>query len=88
MSPRRFLLFAENFVCQKKGCNWPDYKEGVDWGYYSKTDGSCTKCQKTCSMDKACGSLECGNGYCSWWKVGKCSSKSEQTSDYYTCRKS
>ena len=30
------------YDCTTKNCDWKEYTEGVDWGYYSKTNGECT----------------------------------------------
>ena len=76
------------YTCEKKGCHWADYKEGEDWDYYSRTDGDCFKCQDQCNKDENCGAVECGESYCSWWKIGKCSIKEEFAATYHTCQKS
>ena len=77
------------YVCDNKVCDWSDYQENEDWGYYSETEGDCSKCQYLCSNDTNCGAVECGDGYCSWWKVGKCIKEEEWTlgNSYSTCRK-
>ena len=58
-----------------------------DWGYYDQNDGNCLRCKGQCSKDPNCGAVECGNGWCSWWKVGKCQNEEEFTGAVYTCRK-
>ena len=71
-----------------KGCPWDNYVENEDWGYYDKNNGDCFRCEDQCSKDENCGSVECGDDYCSWWKVGKCKVEEEFLTEYYTCRKS
>ena len=77
------------YTCEKKACFWETYEENTDWGYYSRTNGDCSSCQDQCSMDKKCGAVECGEYYCSWWKVGKCSTSTDEEhhSGFKTCRK-
>ena len=70
-----------------KGCPWVNYEEHEDWGYYSRTNGDCLTCQDQCSTDDNCGAIECGEDYCSWWKVGKCSIDEEFVAVYNTCHK-
>ena len=53
-------------------CKWSEYEKYVDWDYYSKTNGDCTSCKNLCNLDLNCGGVECGGGWCSWWKVGSC----------------
>jgi len=72
-------------------CQWTNYTENVDWGYYSKVNGDCSWCQSQCSNDLNCWAVECGQGYCSWWKNGQCSYEDAQADEYYnanyeTCR--
>ena len=74
-------------MCEEKGCHWSDYTKGEEWGYYSKTDIGCFECQKSCNLDENCGGVECDSGYCSWWKLGKCSTLGEYNANYHTCRK-
>ena len=52
-----------------------------DWGYYSKNNSDCAFCQDKCINDTNCGGVECGGkiNYCSWWKQGRCVTKSEKT---------
>ena len=73
-------------MCENKGCYFPDYIKGEDWDYYPEIIG-CNKCKEKCYSDAKCGGVECGAGYCSWWKVGKCSTPQEYTRTDYTCRK-
>ena len=80
---RPFLL---DYACNNIGCQWEDYVKDQDWGYYSETEGDCHTCQASCDMDTNCGAVECGEGYCSWWKKGICN-RQETTSSYYTCWK-
>ena len=75
------------YLCEEKGCHWSDYTKGEDWGYYSKTDIGCFECQKSCNLDENCGGVECDSGYCTWWKLGKCSTLGEYNANYHTCRK-
>lgn len=82
------ILNIVGYTCEKKGCHWSRYVKNQDWGYYSETDGDCFKCQDQCNKDANCGAVECGEGYCSWWKVGKCSKADEFTDTFNTCRKS
>ena len=75
------------------GCQWTNYTRNEDWGFYSKTMDDCTWCQEKCSDDLNCGAVECGLGYCSWWKWGKCTYKEAARDEYYnpnfkTCRRS
>ena len=58
-----------------------------DWGYYDEKDGDCLKCKDQCNHDPNCGAIECGNNYCSWWKVGICNSRKDPFEHKYTCRK-
>ena len=84
----KVFFFLVPYTCEKKGCHWTDYEENKDWGYYSKTDGDCFTCQDSCNKDDNCGSVECGEDYCSWWKDQTCSREEELVALYYTCRKS
>ena len=70
-----FLTFLDGFSCTSFHCSRTDYLEGLDWGYYSKSNGDCSTCKQHCSDDINCDSIECGNNYCSWWKKGKCTSE-------------
>ena len=76
-----------SYKCDHNACGWIIYEKDRDWGYYSKTDDDCAECQMKCNLDPNCGAVECGEGYCSWWKVGKCRSLSEFNQNAYTCRK-
>ena len=68
------LPAIENYVCYHNGCDWSTKKENTDWAYYSKTNGECMACVGTCNNDSNCGGIECGGGYCSWWRKGACMS--------------
>jgi len=75
-------------------CDWEKYTRNVDWGYYSRNNGNCSWCQTQCTNDPNCWAIECGDGYCSWWKNGTCSyddvmEPSDETlpPHFYTCRK-
>ena len=78
----------DSYNCDMRGCPWDEYEENNDWGYYDKNDGDCLKCQDQCNQDPNCGAIECGDHYCSWWKIGKCLMEEEFSTTYYTCRKS
>ena len=71
------LLLSVN-VCDTPTCPFYKYTENIDFGYYSKTNGDCTFCQLKCNDDDNCGAVECGDGYCTWWKTGKCNTDEEQ----------
>ena len=60
------------YICNKKLCDWANYHADEDWGYYSKSDDECSMCKEHCTDDENCGAVECGDGYCSWWKSGVC----------------
>ena len=81
------LFKLDQHACEDIGCNWSDYIENQDWGYYSTTEGDCEPCQDKCDQDQNCGAVECGDGYCSWWKVGTCSTSNADLYGY-TCFKS
>ena len=85
----RFTIITNSvtYKCDTNACKWGNYKKSIDWGYYSKTDDDCVKCQRKCTLDPNCGAVECGEGYCSWWKSGKCRSLSERNGNTNTCRK-
>ena len=76
------------YHCKNKACVWDNYKKNEDWGYFSEKDDDCERCRTKCTYDLKCGAVECGHGYCSWWKVGKCRSWSEQNGHVDTCYKS
>ena len=79
--------------------------ENTDYGFWE--DGgqpidSCQRCMERCDNDQSCGSVECGPdqdlpdgstlpGHCSWWKVGKCETAAEFTTNppnsIWTCMK-
>lgn len=47
-------------------------------------------CKKSCSDDPTCNGVECGGGYCSWWKRSSCASDNERTmkhTRHSTCMK-
>ena len=62
----------ENYRCTTKTCFWNMQKENIDWGYYANQTGDCKRCMKSCDEDKSCDAVECGSGYCSWWKNSRC----------------
>jgi len=66
-------------------CLWSKYARNKDWGYYDIFDGDCTSCKAHCDNDPNCWAIECGDGYCSWWRTGVCS-KAHSTSNFNTCR--
>ena len=84
-----FQNILDGFSCTNDICSWSDYVEGLDWGYYSKSNGDCSICKQRCSHDINCGSIECGNNYCSWWKKGKCTAEQSNhaNSADLTCRR-
>ena len=83
---------GQKYLCDFKHCDWADYIETGDWGYYSKNNSDCNFCQKKCDMDNNCSGVECGGriNYCAWWKVGKCITEREKDVDdphHVTCTK-
>ena len=77
MLPFKYILSGhqattERYECSFDMCLWDDEAEGVDWGYFSTTNGDCTYCKNECDKEETCEAIECGGGYCSWWKNGKC----------------
>ena len=72
------------YICGNRHCLWENYEKDEDWGYYSRTNNDCMFCQDKCSNDTNCAGVECGGrvGYCSWWKQGRCVTKSEQTEEH------
>ena len=82
------MFKLDQYACEKNGCYWSNYVESQDWGYYSRTEGDCQQCQDECDKDHNCGSFVCGASYCTWWKVGVCSTPEQLTTYFTTCRKS
>ena len=80
------LLGPDSYVCDRTACIWKFKQENTDWGYYSKTNGDCVTCKRTCDNDTMCGGVECGQGYCSWWKIDACLPH-ELTTGGFTCLK-
>eukprot|EP00940_MAST-03C_sp_MAST-3C-sp2_P000443 g443.t1 len=76
------------WTCNNNACNKADFTQGVDWGYYDSTNGDCGFCQNLCEADPECHAIECGGGYCSWWKWGACVEQEAGTISYKTCRPS
>ena len=76
-----------SYRCNNNSCTWNNYKKNTDWGFYSKEDDDCERCRMKCSLDPICSAVECGEGYCSWWKVGNCRSSSEKNGYANTCYK-
>jgi len=76
-----------SYRCSNKSCTWNNYKKHSDWDFYSKEDDDCERCRMKCSIDPMCSAVECGEGYCSWWKVGNCRSSSEKNGYANTCYK-
>ena len=72
-------LLPAGYKCENRTCDWALYQECTDWGYYSKTNGDCSVCKDDCNKDPNCGAIECGGGYCSWWKIDKCMSANART---------
>ena len=83
----------EEYECSRLGCNWDDYAENTEWGYYYKNStkrNDILKCAAFCSDDQDCGSFEWTWDYCTWWKLGVCQSKSDATMNdtaFRTCRR-
>ena len=82
----------QEYLCGNRHCLWENYKEGIDWGFYSESNNDCKICQSNCTNDENCVGVECGGNihYCSWWKRGRCVSESEQTmnhDEHLTCTK-
>ena len=80
-------FYTASYRCNNRSCTWNNYKKNTDWGFYSKDDDDCDSCRMKCTLDPMCGAVECGKGYCSWWKVGKCRSSSEQNGYANSCYK-
>ena len=75
------------YECLDISCYWDLTKNDDEWGYYSKTIGDCKWCTEQCTADPNCDAVECGSGYCSWWKTGTCPlSNANASSDTHTCR--
>ena len=74
------------WVCNNIHCPWDKYVKGQDWDYYLETGGDCESCKQRCNKDRNCGAIECGGGYCSWWKNGICEIGDDSISRYFTCR--
>ena len=74
------------YTCEYRSCYWSSFEKDEDWGYYSEIGGDCSACRSECSNDPNCWAVECGNTYCSWWRIGKCKAE-ERTSFDYTCQK-
>jgi len=80
--------FQGDWLCSFDGCNREDYNEGIDWGFFSKTNGDCAFCAFHCEMTEFCHAFECGTGDCVWWEFGKCRFfDANRNSDQWTCRK-
>ena len=67
------------YNCVKPTCPFSSYTENRDYGYYSRSNGDCNFCRNKCNVDGNCGAVECGKRYCTWWKVGKCTTDQERT---------
>ena len=68
---------------------WIDYVNGTDYGVYN-TSGACLSCKTRCKHDSKCGGVECGDEYCSWWKIGICGTAEKQnveSTGHTTCMK-
>ena len=74
-----YQVASEAYGCSYKGCDWSTGEQGVDWDYFSRSNGNCTYCMNECDKDKTCEGVECGGSHCSWWKNGKCDDAHEHT---------
>ena len=72
-------VHSEAYGCSYRGCSWNSGTQGIDWDYYSTTNGNCTYCMNECDNDQSCEGVECGGEHCSWWKNGKCDEAHEHT---------
>ena len=94
------MYFSGKYECKRSGCEWKDYDNSTDYGYYYKnftTRTDILTCESLCSEDPECGSFEwhLKGYYCSWWKYGKCQNDSDYTLqntkdkfvNFQTCRK-
>ena len=80
MSINLILISAHSYECSNNGCLWGDYTKDTDWGYYDRNqDADCLACQSKCNGDSDCTGVECGGGYCSWWK-NACTTQVEENS--------
>ena len=77
----------ETYKCKNTACHWETDGENIDWGYLDKANGNCDSCINLCDKDESCQSVECGNGYCSWWKNNKCIDPPELHKKTQTCTK-
>ena len=75
----------KTYDCINKTCTWENDCENIDWGYLSKNDGNCSACIDMCDKDLFCQAVECGHGYCSWWKNDKCIDPYDPSSIIQTC---
>ena len=88
-------MVVQGYDCTQVGCNWDEFVNNTDWGYYYKHFDSAARsnisvCQSHCSVDPRCGSFEWTSKYCSWWKKGLCQYESNSTrpnTPFYMCRK-
>ena len=93
------------YRCTGHECPWSQYNNGTDFGFYEEGGGhikDCGSCMAKCDEDPSCGSVECGpdqplpdgtvlEGYCSWWRTGKCETAAEFSTNpnnyILTCKK-
>ena len=77
----------EAYKCTNTVCIWGNHRENVDWGYLTKITGDCKSCIDRCDEEQFCQAVECGNGYCSWWKNNKCIHPYRLNKEVQTCTK-
>ena len=77
----------ETYKCTNTVCKWEDDRKNIDWGYLTNSTGNCTFCINLCDQELFCQAVECGNGYCSWWKNDKCNHPYRLDKTLETCTK-
>ena len=75
------------YKCTNTACPWESAGKNIDWGSFDETNGNCESCIDLCDKQQSCQAVECGNGYCSWWKNDKCINPSELDNEVQTCTK-
>ena len=58
-------VHSEAYGCSYRGCSWNSGTQGIDWDYYSTTNGNCTYCMRECDKEEKCEGVECGGEHCS-----------------------
>ena len=71
------LFIEDEFRCSYYNCYWDVYTEGNDYEKYN-TSSDCMSCKKLCANTTKCGGVECDNGFCVLWKVGRCGTRETQ----------